>query len=369
MHLYKYFKRYTKQFLRNTFIKNNIQFLIFFVTARCNCRCGICFYWQELNKADELSFDEIKAISKSIGRVHTVLLSGGEPFLRNDLLEVCQLLIEQNKLSILSVPTNGTLPEAVAEFSEKILRKYPHLTLSIAVSLDGFRQTHDRIRGVNGIFDKATETLKELARLKCAYNNLEIVVNTVITNQNIAELTSFMDFVYEDFNVDYHEFELLRGEYKDKDFRLAPLDDIKYIHRRITKNRERYLERDRANPLDKLAIIGLLLFNQKMKERFLAKKRNPFMCSAGKNIGVIDAHGDIRLCELLAPVGNLRNAGYDFGTVWNSIQANELRNTIINKHCSCTHVCFIKLSGSSSFKTLLYILYYYLIYKIKNERV
>jgi MoaA/NifB/PqqE/SkfB family radical SAM enzyme len=366
MQFFKYLKRYTKQFFNNSLNKNKIHFLIFFVTYRCSCRCGTCFYWKELERQDELSLDEIKKSSESIGEFHTLLLSGGEPFLRNDILEICELFIEQNKISILSIPTNGTLPERIREVSEKILKKYPRLTLSVAFSLDGFKETHDKIRATQGVFLKAMRALQELSELKKYYKNLEVVINTVITNKNINELESFMDFIYKNCKVDYHDFELLRGEYKDTSFALPSLEDIRYIHTCIIKNRELYLKRDQVIWYERVAVISFLVLVEKLKELCLTRKSMPYLCSAGKNIGVIDANGDVRLCELLDPVGNLRQANYDFSSVWNSRQADELRDSIIKKHCSCTHNCFIKLTASSYLRTIFYLIYYYFLNRIKK---
>lgn len=357
---FKDFTRYFSQFLKNAFLRNRLEFLIFFTTSSCNCRCEICFYWQELNRPDNLSADEIKKISGSLGTFRTLLLSGGEPFLRKDLFELCRAFIENNGISALAVPTNGTLSEEAVEFSSRILEEYPQITLSVAISLDGFRELHDSIRGIEGVFDKAAVTLNMLSELKKRRRKLELIVNTVITNRNIGQLEPFMDFVFDNFDIDYHDFELLRGDYRDKSIILPPLEAIRKAHALIIENRRRYLKRRKANALESFANIGLLNLSQVLKERSLSHRKSLFVCSAGRNIGVIDASGDVRLCELLPAVGNLRDVDYDFYAVWNSKAAAELKRKIRNTRCSCTHVCFIKLTASSYFKALFYLVYNYL---------
>jgi len=358
----KNFTRYSTQFLKNTLVRNRPEFLIFFVTSNCNCLCNICFYWQELNKSGSLSLDEIRKISRSIGRFRILLLSGGEPFLREDLFEVCRQFIENNKISALTIPTNGILTEKIVDFCGRVLREYPELILSVSISLDGFRELHDSTRGVAGVFDKAAETLRKLLKLKNHYKNLELIVNTVITNRNIGQLGPFMDFVFDDFDIDYHDFELLRGDYKDKNIYLPPLEAIKRAHKLIVRNRRRYLKKEKANFLEHFAAISLLKLSQKIKERFLAGKRPLFACSAGRNIAVIDANGDVKLCELLPAVGNLKDTNYDFSAVLNLKKAKELKRTIKDTNCSCTHVCFIKLTASSYFRSIFYLIYNYIIY-------
>lgn len=359
----KNFSRYSSQFLKNVFSRNRLEFLIFFTTSHCNCRCQICFYWQGLNKPDDLSVDEIKKISASIGTFRTLLLSGGEPFLRKDLFDICREFIENNRIAVLAVPTNGTFPDEAVGFCRRILKEYPKLVLSIAVSMDGFRELHDSVRGIDGIFDKAAATLNRLSGLKMRQRNLELIVNTVITTRNVGQLRPFMDFIFDNFDIDYHDFELLRGDYKDKNLALPPLEAIRQAHSLIIENRRRYLRRNKAGPLESFASLGLLNFSQSLKERFLSNRNALFVCSAGRNIGVIDANGDVRLCELQPAVGNLRDVDYDFPAVWNSKAANELRKKIKSTRCACTHVCFIKLTSSSYLKTLFYLIRSYLAMK------
>lgn len=347
--------------------RGRLEFLIFFTTSACNCRCGMCFYWRQLNNPGNLSLEEIKKISASIGRFRTLLLSGGEPFLRKDLFDLCRLFIENNRILTLALPTNGTFPDEAARFCSRIMEGYPELTLSVAVSMDGFKELHDSLRGVEGVFDKAVVTLKMLSELKKRHRKLELIVNTVITSRNIAQLAPFADFVFDNFDIDYHDFELMRGDYEDKSLTLPPLEEIQRAHALILENRKRYLKRGKANALETFASLSLLNFSQVLKERFLSHRKNLFLCSAGRNIGVIDASGDIRLCELLPAVGNLRDAHYDFQAAWNSKAADELRSKIRRTNCACSHVCFIKLTASSYFKTLFYLIYSYL--TLKNKKL
>jgi len=360
MFSFKNFTRYSAQFLKNTFIRNKLEFLIFFVTSECNCRCNTCFYWQELNKVTDLSIDDIHKISKSIGKFRTLLLSGGEPFLRDGLFEVCQQFIKNNKISALTIPTNGILTEKIVDFCARALKLYPELILSVSISIDGPKDLHDATRGAEGVFDKATETLRELLKLKSHYKNLELIVNTVITDKNTGQLACFMNFIFDNFDIDYHDFELLRGDYKDKNLYLPSIEEIKKIHNLIVENRKRYLKRKEANFLEYFAAISLLKLSQKLKERCLARKKPLFACSAGRNIAVIDANGDVKLCELLPAVGSLKDTNYAFSAVLNSKKANELKSTIKETDCSCTHVCFIKLTMSSYFRTIFYLMYNYM---------
>src|SRR5690242_4358849 len=71
-------------------------FLILFINSICNMKCEHCFYWQNLNRRDDLTKEEIFALSNSLGRVENLNLSGGEPFLRKEFAEICRQFVRQN---------------------------------------------------------------------------------------------------------------------------------------------------------------------------------------------------------------------------------------------------------------------------------
>src|SRR5688572_11102532 len=71
-------------------------FLIMFINSLCNMKCEHCFYWKELNQPDDLTLDEIVALSKELGPIENLNLSGGEPFLREEFSTICRQFIRQN---------------------------------------------------------------------------------------------------------------------------------------------------------------------------------------------------------------------------------------------------------------------------------
>src|SRR5215510_13160888 len=86
-------------------------FLILFINSICNQKCEHCFYWRNLNRRDDLTKEELIALSSSLGRIENLNLSGGEPFLRPDFGEVCRQFIRHNGVREIYVPTNGTFIE------------------------------------------------------------------------------------------------------------------------------------------------------------------------------------------------------------------------------------------------------------------
>jgi len=71
-------------------------FLIVFINSLCNQACEHCFYWRNLNRPDDLTFEELQRLSADLGRIENLSLSGGEPFLRKEFAEICRMFIRNN---------------------------------------------------------------------------------------------------------------------------------------------------------------------------------------------------------------------------------------------------------------------------------
>src|SRR6187431_2974653 len=82
-------------------------FMIVFINSICNLTCEHCFYWKELNKRDDLTFEEFERLSLELGDFENLNLSGGEPFIRKEFSEICELFIKNNHVRNIYVPTNG----------------------------------------------------------------------------------------------------------------------------------------------------------------------------------------------------------------------------------------------------------------------
>ncbi|HEY7699399.1 MAG TPA: radical SAM protein, partial [Vicinamibacteria bacterium] len=140
--------------------------LIFFVTSRCNSLCRTCFYWQELNSKDDLSFEEIVRLSSTMPPFNEIWLSGGEPSLREELVDIVGTFYRTNGVRSINYPANGILPGKLRDTLEAIFAACPEIRVNLNLALDGIEETHDRIRGVPGNFAKALESLELLSELR-----------------------------------------------------------------------------------------------------------------------------------------------------------------------------------------------------------
>jgi MoaA/NifB/PqqE/SkfB family radical SAM enzyme len=329
-------------------------YLVFGVTYRCNAKCRTCFNWQHLNNSGEtskeLTLDEIEAIAKSMGKLVWLLFTGGEPYLRRDLDKIAEIFYTRNKVKNITIPTNALLTEPIIETTSKILEACPKAKVVVSLALDDIGEKHDIIRGVPGNFTALLKTYAELAKLRNAYKNLSVNLNTVITNQNVGRIETIIDYVKTNMpDVDFHGFELIRGEPKDSGLVPPSIEEYQAALVHIKKYWKSY--KFYNMPLSKL-LKGAKILARDIELQTIREQRQVIPCYAGSISGVIDPDGNVRLCELLPAVGNLYDAGLDFSKVWFSGEADKYRRAIGRKECFCTHSCFI--SSSLLFNPMIY---------------
>ena len=190
--------------------------LTFFLTRRCNARCPFCFYLQSADPAPapgaELALDEIERLARPLGSLLWLAFSGGEVFLRGDLVEISRLFYTYNRPAIMLLPTNGLLPELIRERTERILAECPRSVIALKLSLDGIGEDHDRLRATPGSFERVMQTYRLLAPLLGRYRNFELGINTVFLAGNQDRMDEIVDFVGQLAHVGTHTISLVRGD-------------------------------------------------------------------------------------------------------------------------------------------------------------
>ena len=175
-----------------------IQFT-FFLTRRCNARCPFCFYTSKqdgaLSSAGELSLAEIEKIAPQLGTLLWLAFSGGEIFLRSDLIDITKLFYRVNKPAIILLPSNGLLTDIICRSVETILKDCPESSIVVKLSLDGPEAVHDELRGVPGAYQKTLITCEALGELVDKYGNFELGINTVFCQANQDYIDEVIDLV------------------------------------------------------------------------------------------------------------------------------------------------------------------------------
>jgi MoaA/NifB/PqqE/SkfB family radical SAM enzyme len=124
------------------------------VTYRCNARCAICDIWRhEADPASELGPEHYRWLPSSLRSIN---VSGGEPFLRDDIVDVVAVMREACTRARIVISTNGLTPGRIAD----AVSRMPEV--AVRVSVDAVGPLHDRIRGVEDAFERAIETVTKL---------------------------------------------------------------------------------------------------------------------------------------------------------------------------------------------------------------
>ncbi len=119
----------------------------------------MCNIWQ-ITEFDDLPADEYAKLPDSL---RTVNITGGEPFLRKDLVEVIRQVHKAAPKSRIVISSNGFLTDRVKQVMSEIRAFHPNI--GIGVSIDGIGEVHDKVRGVKGSFEKAVATVKAVKSL------------------------------------------------------------------------------------------------------------------------------------------------------------------------------------------------------------
>ena len=332
--------------------------LVIFVTGRCNCRCGHCFYGREVERAAPgPSIEEFAKLAASSGPLLWLSLTGGEPFLRDDLPEIAGLFVEHVGLRHLTIPTNGLAVERILESTERILRLHPRLAVVMFLSLDGPREVHDRLRGVEGCFDRAMETWRGLKELKRRHRRLNLATVTTICGSNSELLPQFFDWLLAELEPDDVVLNMLRGSTPDLWEGFFNLQDYVAFQER----KDRALDEGRL-PHFTLNRLGLLAAKERLQWRLildiLEEQRQVIPCLGGTLSAVVSETGYLHPCETLmgspeddplqrehfcrrsaVAIGNLAEADWDLRKLWWSKRAEEVRRHIAQGHCWCTYEC------------------------------
>ena len=320
--------------------------LTFFVTRKCNARCPFCFY---LSRGDapqdpELSLDEIRKVSSSLGRLLWLAFSGGEIYLRDDLPAIAKTFYDNNKPAIILLPTNGLLPDRIREQTEAILKQCPKSTVAVKVSLDGPAEVHDHLRRVPGAFQKALETVDALRPLLARYPNFELGINTVFCSANQAYVDGLIDFVRGIEGVSTHTVSFVRGEVAEEGLKQVDLKTYDQVIRKLETNLKRspgsgYRFRgSRLKTAQDIVQRRLIHDTAEKNERLIR-------CYAGRLTLVLTETGELYPCESFGNrMGNVREWGYDVKKLLAGSGAQAALRAVRESGCHCTHECYMMMN-------------------------
>jgi MoaA/NifB/PqqE/SkfB family radical SAM enzyme len=320
--------------------------LTFSITNVCQSKCKTCNIWELYKKEpqkrnEELTLAEIEKIFNSMGHIYVFNISGGEPFLRQDITEIIAVACKCLSPGIIHIPTNAIAKDRVEQKTREILaflrEKHPQTQLTIKPSLDHIGPKHDEIRGIPGNFEKVIDVFRGLKKLQPIYPNFHVELGTVISRWNAAEVDEIAQYVAQ-LGADSYRNEIAeqRSEMFNAENDITPDPEqyeraLCYFVSQIRQNLKSWVFFQRITNAFRLVYYDLAI-------RILKENRQVIPCYAGISNVHITPYGDVWACCTLGyekPLGNLRNWRYDFKTLWNSPQAENVRTYIRSGHCHC----------------------------------
>ena len=291
------------------------------VTYKCNAKCIMCNIWKNTS-ADILKPEDFLKLPSSLKDVN---LTGGEPFLRNDIVEIARNLTKLNSGIRLIFSSNGFLTDKIVK-NMKEITKFNSKT-AIGISIDGMKETHLKIRGIPNAFEMATNTVKKLK--EAGIKDLRIAFTA--SNENIQELPEVYKLAGE-LGVEFTMSIVHNSEnYFNIDTNLmAKTEDLEKYVNTIVNEELKYFNPRRL--LRTFYLKGLIDFTKNHKR--------PLPCYALGNAFFLDANGELFPCNILeTSVGNIKESSLE--DIWYSEKTQKLRNYChtCNK---CWMVCTVK---------------------------
>jgi len=320
--------------------------LTYSVTNVCQSRCRTCNIWnlyreQPEKRGAELTLAEIEKAFASMGHIYVFNVSGGEPFLRTDFIEIVKLACRHLSPGIIHIPTNAIALESICRQIIAILTfleaEFPAVQLTVKPSLDHVGAKHDVIRGVPGNFEKVMALFKRLKNLQPEYANLHVELGTVISAWNVADIKEIAAFVSA-LGMDGYRNEI--AEQRAEMFnRLDPITPEPEAYERAVAHFTGQIRANMRNRLFFHRLTGAFrLVYYDLAVRILKEQRQVIPCYAGISNAHLSAYGDVWPCCTLGydrSMGNLREFGYDFRKIWHGPRADAVRAAIRDGDCSC----------------------------------
>ncbi|MHB8859011.1 MAG: radical SAM protein [Thermoleophilia bacterium] len=290
------------------------------MTYRCNARCLMCNIWQNGDKEDL----DIGLLDKLPDSLRYVNISGGEPFLRKDLPELVAAVVKASPQAQIIISTNALIPEKrLRETLAEIRKVSPGI--GVAVSIDGIGKTHDRVRGVDGAFDRAVALIDGIKR--DGIENIRIAFT--IFDENVRDYAAV--------------------------YKLSRRLGVQFTSA-VAQGSEHYFQGSGVKPaasediheqLDKVAASELMTFEPKRwvraffnqgLYRYATGGGRPLSCQAADDFFFMSPAGTIYPCNVMDfPLGNLHEATFE--EIWNSETAVKARARVAGCQMGCWMVC------------------------------
>lgn len=299
------------------------------ITSKCNSRCVMCNI-PNMDKKNEMTAKDFgKALQDEIFKeIESIGINGGEPFLLNYIEEYVKNAIENlPKLKAINIISNGFLTERILEKCEIIhlMCAKANKNFDIIISLDGYGEIHDKVRGIPGAFKKVENTIRELYKETYRYaDRIELACTVVKHNVNhLIELDTYCKL--NKYNIKYRlgieneriDNKLLMNDFSvllDKDARQTA---IEFFHYKFNETKD----------FKYYSIFKYLAFDEK---RLMG-------CAWKENAITMDPKGNLYYCAVESKkIGNIFESEGE--KIFFNNQNIDYRQRIVSDKCNkCIH--------------------------------
>jgi len=290
------------------------------ITYRCNARCQMCNTWKYPTEKEK----EIKAeYLEKLPEMRFTNITGGEPFLREDIDDIVKIIREKSKRIVIS--TNGFFTEKIIDLAKK------NRDIGIRISIEGLTKANDELRGIKGGFDRGLRTLIELKHMGMK----DIGFGVTVSDKNAKDLLALyklacamkVEFATATVHNSYY-FHKMDNEIVDKEMVAGEFRKLvkEFLKTKTVKNWYR------------------AYFNYGIINYIYGRKRL-LPCEAGTELFYMDPLGEIRPCNgMNETMGNIREKTFE--EIWNSEEAKRIREKVAR----CQRNCWMIGSASPAMK-------------------
>lgn len=304
------------------------------ITYRCNLKCPTCFRWTSKPDENELGLKDweniILTLRKWIGPFN-LAFGGGEPFMKKGILDIIRLASKNGIVT--SVVSNGSL------IDKGLAREIVSSGLgAVSLSLNSLTpEIHNKTRGTDTSFDDVVSAIENLRERK----GLRLTVSTTVMRANINDLIRLVEFVKSN-RLDGINFQPLMEASIYPTFNKEGKSDKVASGKLYPELRKNMGDVDNVfNRLISMKKAGYPINNSVKQLRYTAKylkdSANPEIldvkCKIGSKNLFIDPFGNVRLCMIMKPIGNIATESPQ--KIWSSQNAQRQRKNIRTCQKAC----------------------------------
>ena len=320
----------TQRVLKSLVLNQVPNYAIVYVDGRCNMHCGFCIHAaMDARKSGRITPSDWGNVFKRAKSLLHLTITGGEPFVRNDLTQIISEIIKNSGVPRVSIKSNGFYVKRIKEYIPELIYQNPNTEFTLSISLDGPKIIHDKVRNFKGAYDKVLETV-EIMKDYRKEKNFFLRLASVLTEDNKDFLPDFLDQT-DKWPIDFHEIILLRDVPDEVQLRL------KDMYEKLSKRQQQKSSRNWRKSFN--GKIFEKLYKETLKRLDKGKKHSN--CVAGSRFVEIFPDGLVRGCEVeklwdFSTIGKVEKFN-DIVDVLNSRKAKDFAK--FAKTCSCTFEC------------------------------